>query len=109
MAEGEAPWRNGKGCVIVRVRATPKSSKNEIGGVRETAEGPAFEARVRAAPEDGEANAALERLLAEWLDMPRGAVRLVSGGKGRVKSFAVGGDPEEIERRLAERLAANQE
>lgn len=65
-----------------------------------TAEGPAFKARVRALPEDGEANAALERLVAEWLGIPKSSARLVSGGKSRVKSIAAGGDITTLECRL---------
>ena len=44
----ELPWRTGTGCVIVRVRLTPKSSIEGVGGVGPTAEGPAFSgARAR--------------------------------------------------------------
>lgn len=105
MTEAALPWRADKGCVIVRVRAAPKSSKDEIDAVADTPEGKAFKARVRAAPENGEANAAIERLFAEALDLPRRAVRLASGAKSRVKSLAVVGEPNDIERRLGEILA----
>ena len=59
------PWRLGDGCVILRVRLTPKSSKDAVDGIETTAEGPALKARVRAVPSDGEANAALLTLLAK--------------------------------------------
>jgi uncharacterized protein YggU (UPF0235/DUF167 family) len=72
MVADEQPWRASDGCVIVRIRLTPKSSLEAIDGVTTpTAEGPAFTARVRAVPAEGEANAALERLVAKWLDVPR--------------------------------------
>ncbi len=35
------PWRPAAGGVMVRVRVTPKSSKDAIEGIEETAEGPA--------------------------------------------------------------------
>lgn len=99
------PWRQGGACVIVRVRITPKSSKDAIDGVEDTAEGPALKARVRAVPADGEANAALTKLLAGWLGMPQSKVRLARGGKSRVKSVEIAGDVNEIEALLADRLA----
>jgi uncharacterized protein len=69
-------------------------------GLDVTAEGPAFKARVRALPEDGAANAALERLVSEWLQVPKSAARLVTGAKSRVKCIEVGGDVKKIEDRL---------
>ena len=70
-----------------------------------TADGPAFSARVRAVPEDGAANTALERLVAGWLDVPKSAVALSAGGKGRVKSLTITGDAAGLQRRLADKLA----
>jgi uncharacterized protein (TIGR00251 family) len=99
------PWRVSAGCVIVRVRITPKSSKDAVDGIETTAEGPALKARVRAVPSDGEANAALLTLLAQWLGVAKSSVRLAHGGKSRVKSVEITGKTDEIEARLAERLA----
>lgn len=62
-------------------------------GIEATADGPAFKARVRAVPEDGAANAALEKLVAGWLDVAKSGVRLASGAKSRVKVLDVDGDP----------------
>jgi len=47
--------------------------------------------RVRAAPVDGAANAALRRLLAATCDVPLDAVTLVSGAAGRRKWVRVDG------------------
>ena len=99
------PWRQGGACVIVRVRITPKSSKDAVDGVEDTVEGPALKVRVRAVPAEGEANAALTKLLAKWLDVPQSSVRLAKGGKSRVKSVEIAGDANEIAARLADRLA----
>ena len=93
------------GCVIVRVRLTPRSSIESIGGVGQTAEGAAVLARVRAVPSEGEANAALERVVARWLDVPKGTVRVTHGAKSRVKSLTISGETGCIERRLKARLA----
>lgn len=105
MAGGDDPWRSGDGCVIVRVRVTPKSSVEAIDGVAPTAEGMAFAARVRAVPADGEANAALEKLVARWLDVPKSAVRVTHGTKSRVKSLTISGETGHLEQRLAAKLA----
>ena len=103
---GDLPWRAGSGCVIVRVRVTPKSSLEAVEGVGLTAEGAAFLARVRSAPADGEANAALEKLVARWLDVPKSTVRLTHGAKSRVKSLTIRGDSGCLEQRLRAKLEA---
>lgn len=104
MSAAERPWRHGDACVIVRVRLTPKSSKDTIDGVETTADGPALRVRVRAVPAEGHANAAVAKLLADWLGVPKTCVALVGGGKSRVKSLCVAGDPAFIEARLLARL-----
>lgn len=98
------PWRRGAGCVIVRVRVTPKSAKDTIDGIETTPDGPALRARVRAVPAEGQANAAIERLLAEWLGVPKTSVALSAGTKSRVKSLEITGDSATIEARLAARV-----
>lgn len=75
------------------VRLTPKSSADAIEGVRAGADGSVhLAARVRAVPEKGAANAALERLLADGLDLPRSAVRVVAGATARLKTVRLSGD-----------------
>jgi uncharacterized protein len=107
-AGGEA-WRRARGCVIVRVRVTPKSSVDAIGGIVATAEGSAFQAKVRAVPSEGEANLALRKLLAEWLGVAKSAVDVASGAKSRIKSFSIAGDLDALETRLVERAARSRE
>lgn len=87
------PWRHGAACVIAHFRLTPKSSKDAVEAVIPTSDGPAFQARVRAVPENGAANTALEVLVARWLDVPKRSVSLASGGKSRLKSLRIDGDP----------------
>ena len=86
-------WRATARGLELRVRLTPKSSRDSIEGLETTAGGPAIKARVRAVPEDGKANDALERLVADWLDVPRRSVEVSAGGKSRVKTLVVAGDP----------------
>jgi uncharacterized protein YggU (UPF0235/DUF167 family) len=71
-----------------------------------TAEGPALKARVRALPSEGEANKAIERVLADWLGVPKTSVTVAGGGKSRVKSLKVTGEVRELEERLRIRLGA---
>lgn len=105
MAVAGDVWRTGPGRLVLRVRLTPKSSADRIEGIEATAEGPALKARVRAAPQDGEANAALERLIADWLSLPRRAVEVDRGAKSRVKSVAIHGDPEQLVQSMKARIA----
>jgi uncharacterized protein YggU (UPF0235/DUF167 family) len=74
--------------VRFEVRLTPRGGRDAIDGV-----GPAGElrARVRAIPEDGAANAALRRLVADVLGVAAGAVTLESGQRGRTKRLRVDG------------------
>lgn len=53
--------------------------------------GEALKLRVRAAPEKGRANRAVERLLAAELGLPAGSVRVVGGHTGRDKVVEVDG------------------
>ena len=79
------------------VRLTPKSSADAIDGVQEAADGSAhLAARVRAVPDKGAANAALERLLADRLDLPKRAVSVVAGSTSRLKTVRLTGDAAEI-------------
>ena len=99
------PWTVAHGAVRIRVRLTPKSSRDEIGDVDQTSEGPALRARVRAVPEDGKANAALIRLMADWLDVPKSTIELAAGAKSRCKTLVVSGSEAMLAERLAARLA----
>jgi hypothetical protein len=101
----EQPWRAGNGCVIVRVRLTPKSSIEGVDGVAPSAEGMALAARVRAVPAEGEANAAVEKLVARWLDVPKSTVRVTAGAKSRIKSLTISGETHCLEQRLKAKLA----
>ncbi|MCX7800642.1 MAG: DUF167 domain-containing protein [Fimbriimonadales bacterium] len=84
--------------VRVRVRVTPRSSRNRL----ERREDGSLRAWVHAAPCDGEANEALRSLLAERLRIPKTSLRLVGGAACREKTFEVDGlAPQEVERRLA--------
>ena len=87
--------------LILAVRLTPRGGKDAINGWETDAAGRNYlKARVRAAPEDGKANAALMALLAGVLDVPRSAISIASGAKARLKIVKVDGDPETLRARL---------
>ena len=65
-----------------------------------------LKARVRAAPTEGEANAALISLLAKMLDVPRRAVTLAAGETARIKRIVIDGDGAALAARL-ERLVTD--
>ena len=52
------------GGVRVRVHAKPKSGRDGVDGIEETPDGPVLKVRVRALPEDGQANRAVGKVVA---------------------------------------------
>lgn len=48
--------------------------------------------RVRAVPEKGLANRALEKLIARWLDVPASSVKVTTGETSRIKTVSITGD-----------------
>lgn len=101
------PARETPDGIVIGVRLTPKGGADEIVGVEMRGSGqPAVKARVRAAPEGGKANAALEKLIADWMDEPKTNCEVVSGGKSRMKQVLVRGDPILLTNRLLARLHA---
>ncbi|MBA8878002.1 DUF167 family protein [Phyllobacterium myrsinacearum] len=95
-------FRKERDCITLFVRLTPKSARDAIEGVEETDDGRAhLKARVRAVPEDGKANAALEKLLAKWLGVAVRDVSIGAGATSRLKQIKVSGDPEALAVKLA--------
>jgi uncharacterized protein (TIGR00251 family) len=97
--------REGRHGVILKVRLTPKSSRDEILGLEEHAGELVLKARVRAVPANGLANQALERLIARWLGLPPSSVGIARGGKSRLKEVAIDGNDTELADLIAGRLA----
>jgi uncharacterized protein len=98
-APGE-PWRRTSDGVVVACRLTPRGGRDAIDGVVELADGSlVLAARVRSAPQGGEANEALCALVADRLGAPASQVRVI-GLKSRVKQVAVSGDPAALIARL---------
>jgi hypothetical protein len=84
-------------------RLTPKSSKDAVEGVEQTADGRChLAARVRAVPEKGEANAALEKLLAAEFGFPKKSIKVVAGATSRLKTIRITGNTGELAKLMAE-------
>jgi uncharacterized protein len=97
-----APWRTADDGVIVALRVTPRGGRDAIDGVETMSDGRAvLKLRVRAAPADGEANAAVVQLLAAALKLRRTDVEVMSGTTARVKQVVLRGDAAALMARLA--------
>ncbi|MFD2238708.1 DUF167 domain-containing protein [Aureimonas populi] len=90
--------------LVLSVRLTPKAAQDRL-DCASLEEGGAWrlKARVRAVPEDGKANAALVRLIAEELGVPKSAVGLDAGSRSREKRVRIETTPDRLEHAL-ERL-----
>ncbi len=71
------------GCVI-KVRVTPKASRNTV-----KVDGDRLRVSVTTVPEGGKANAAVVKLLAKSLGVPKSRLELVRGAASRDKVFRV--------------------
>ncbi len=80
--------------VRVAVRVTPKAVADRIGGLIEAADGAtALKVAVTAAPEDGKANAATIRLLAQTWKLPARDFSIITGISDRRKVMFIAGEP----------------
>jgi uncharacterized protein (TIGR00251 family) len=90
---GDKPWTTVPDGLIVAVRLTPKGGRDALDGIERLADGrTVVRARVRAAPSEGAANAALVRLLADRLDVAPREISLVAGATARIKRVKIAGD-----------------
>jgi uncharacterized protein len=89
-------------------RVTPKSARDAVDGVMQTAQGPALQIRVRAVAEEGEANRAVETIVAKWLGLAKTRVSIARGSRSRIKTIDIAGATGELEALLAARVAALQ-
>jgi hypothetical protein len=79
------------------VQVAPRASREGLAGVHDGA----LKVRLTAPPVEGAANAALVRLVAKLLGVPKGAVRVAAGRRSRRKRLLVEGlAPAEVARRL---------
>jgi uncharacterized protein (TIGR00251 family) len=90
----DACWRLVAGGAELRIRAQPNAAKDAIEGLGEDAAGQCFlKVRVRAVPEKGKANAAIEQVIAKALGVPKSAVSVEKGETQRIKTVRISADP----------------
>ncbi len=90
----------------LQLRVSPGAARPGIVGRH----GAAWKVRVAQAPEDGKANAAVVRLLADTLALPARDVTIVSGHASRDKTVSLEGiDQVDIERRLTQASSAGKD
>lgn len=77
----------------LQVRLTPKAGADRIDGWDEDGQGRRFlKVRVRAAPIEGRANAALLEFLAGRLGVAKSRLRLMAGETARIKTVEIDDD-----------------
>ncbi|MGA2482028.1 MAG: DUF167 domain-containing protein [Candidatus Acidiferrales bacterium] len=79
--------RERDGTVILNVRVQPRASRNALDGEWQGA----LKVRLTAPPVDDKANEALRAFLGEVLRIPKSAVRILAGERGRTKRIEIQG------------------
>ena len=104
MTEILASIENG---LLLKVRVTPRSQRDEVAGVHHAADGSAaLSVRVRAIPEDGKGNKAVIETVAAALDVAKSTISIRSGAASRNKVLLIGGNAAQLRARIAPRLCA---
>jgi len=96
-SDGGLPCRSGKKGLVLRLRVTPNSSRDQVEGLIKLANGNcAVKVRVRAVREKGKANKSAIRLIAKSIGMAPSKLSLASGGKDRNKELLIADESEHI-------------
>jgi uncharacterized protein (TIGR00251 family) len=90
------PYRVRPDGIVLAVRLTPRASRDGIDGLKEGR----IQARVRAVPEDGRANAALVELVADEIGVPKSTIEVTAGHIARLKTLHIKGDAAALEARV---------
>lgn len=89
--------------VLIDAFVQPRASRDAIEGIH----GDALKLKVKALPVDERANRAVEKLLADLLDIPGSNVAVVGGHSSRLKRIALtGASQEQVVKRLSRVLSA---
>jgi hypothetical protein len=87
------PWTVQAGGLLLTVRLTPRGGRDAIDGIEVLSDGRCvLKAGVRVPASEGEANAALLRLLARALGVAPRAVTLIAGDTARIKRLEIAGE-----------------
>lgn len=105
-SRGPGPFRRVERGLQVAVRLQPGARRAGLDELAELADGRVvLNVRVGEPPEGGKANAALIKMLAKALKVPKGAISIVAGRSQRLKTVLIEGDPPVLEARLEHWLA----
>ncbi|UCC49916.1 MAG: YggU family protein [Gemmatimonadota bacterium] len=88
---GRISVASSRGAVRFSVRVQPRAARTEVVGAR----GDALKIRVAAPPVEGAANSELVSFLARRFRVPKSAVQVVRGARGRAKLVEVKGISED--------------
>ncbi len=89
---------NGKRGAALTIRVTPRSRRNEFGGMMDDG---TLRVRVTAPPVEGKANVALIKFLSRVLGVRRNRIEIVAGQKGLDKIISIlDMSAEEAEKRI---------
>jgi uncharacterized protein (TIGR00251 family) len=87
--------------VVLRVRVVTRAARAQIDGIATLADGMVVaRVRVRAAPREGEANAAIIEVLSTALARPKSQIQLISGATSRIKRFRIAGGTGDLARTI---------
>ncbi len=83
--------------LILSVRLIPNAAQDQLAGFEKNAKGDVhLKVKVRAVPEKGKANKALEKFLAKSLGLPKSSFEVISGHTSRAKKVLITETPDEI-------------
>ena len=71
--------------MLLPVRVSPNARKTEVLGWEENT----LKIKLAAPPVDGKANKALCEFMADWLDLPKRSISLLSGETSRIKRLKI--------------------
>ena len=105
-----SPLRPGKGGLLLSLRVTPKSSRDEVAGLHVAPDGSlSLAVKVTAVPDKGKANKAVIETLSRACHIPKSAFTLVSGETDRNKTVLVTGNPAGLEALIARSVNTGKE
>lgn len=101
MQPWERPYSVNKAGLRLRVRLTPRASRDGVDGLVQDSQGQTLlQVRLKAPPVEGAANKALVNFLASELKLRKGDIEIVAGAKSRVKMVQLSGESSTLEARL---------
>ena len=105
-----SPLRPGKGGMLLSVRVTPKSSRDEVTDLFTAADGAvSLAVKVTAPPDKGKANKAVIETIAKAAGLPKSTFSLVSGETERHKTLLVTGNQAALAAWVAAQLGLSKE